>query len=245
MEGRRVHDEHLEPVEGEASRIPGAQDRGLGLTPRGMPDGLDEIVGRWKAAEDRLHPVALVQPETYARYLRLVRLVADELGFARTREQLITAYGKAPATVQTAISRRGTGAEGLDLQLVAGAAFGLRYREVLAQLRRDETIRRVRTAWEHGDRWVVIDDAGGIGGPGLPPYRKLEMHLPDGVGLHSFVELDPEMDRPVYGAEIVRLDPQTGRGVVSPETPSEPVTFTRREAWEAAVKELRARLGGE
>lgn len=210
-----------------------------------MAENLDEIVGRWTAAEDRLHPLVLVQPETYERYLRLVRMVANDLEGARTGEQLVEAYGGARAIVQSTIAREGFPAAGLDLQLVAGAAFGLRYREVLAEIRRDEIRRRIRTAEEGGDEWVVLSDVGGAGGLLFPPYRKVEMHLPDGLALHSFVDFDENMDRPVFGVEVVRLDPRTGTGVAGTDVPFEPArTFAERGPWETAVEGLRVRLGG-
>lgn len=191
-----------------------------------------------------MRPVVLAQPEIYERYLRLVRMIADELGFARTPEQLAEAYGRAPEIVDATILRGGIAAEGMDLLTVAGAAFGLRYREVLAELRSDDAIRRVRAARQSGDEWVVVYEAGDAGGPRLPPYRRLEMHLPDGMGLHAFVELDQEMARPVYRVEVVRLDPETGGGLPRTAAPSEPLTFTEPGPWEAKVEDLRARLGG-
>lgn len=204
----------------------------------------DEFVGRWTAAEDRLHPLVLAQPETYERYLQLVRAVADSLDDARTREQLVEAYGRARAIVEATIAREGIAADGLDLGLAAGAAFGLRYREVIAELRRDEVKRRLAAAQDSGEPWVVVFETGGAMGFPFPPYRKLEMHLPDGMALHSFVELDADMDRPVFGVEVVRLDPLTGAGVPETETPPEPLRFSEREPWEAALEELRAGLGG-
>jgi len=209
-----------------------------------MTGSLAEIIGRWTAAEDRLHPLVLAQPETYERYLQLVRAVADALDVAHTREHLVEAYGSARAIVEATIAREGIGAYGLDLELVAGAAFGLRYREVIAELRKDEVKRRLAAAGDRGDRWVVVFETGGAGGLLLPPYRKLEMHLPDGMALHSFVELDVDMDRPVFGVEVVRLDPRTGAGVPETESPAGPFTFTEPEPWAAASERLRARLGG-
>ena len=208
-----------------------------------MPEGPAALIGLWMAAEDRLHPLVLAQPEIYERYLRLVRIIADELRSARTPEHLAEAYARAPEIVDAAIVRGGIATGGMDLQLATGAAFAVRYREVLAEIRSDEAARRVSAAKERGDGWVVVYEDGGAGGRGLPPYHRLEMHLPDGRGLHAFAELDGEMARPVYGVEAVRLDPETGSGLVGAEAPSEALTFDEPGPWEAAVEELRARLG--
>lgn len=91
---------------------------------------------------------------------------------------------------------------------------------------------------------MVVFETGGAAGFPFPPYRKLEMHLPDGMALHSFVELDADMDRPVFGVEVVRLDPQTGAGVPETEPSQEPLRFSEREPWESALVELRAGLDG-
>ena len=209
-----------------------------------MSKRLEELVGLWSAAEQRLYPIVTAQPEIYERYLGLVRIVADELGSARTPEQLAEAYGDAAEIVEAVMVRGGLVVEGLDLGVVAGAAFGLRYKEVLAEAHRGEAARRLRAARARGDRWVVVYEAAGAGGPRMPPYRKLEMHLADGVGLHVFVELGPDMDRPVYGVEVVRLDPWTGDWVDEPAPLTGRETFPDPESWERTVEHLRARLGG-
>ena len=197
---------------------------------------------RWIDAEDRLHPVALADPETYQRYLRLVRIVADELTAARTHEQLVEAYGNADEIVGRAIAREGFAADGLDLRLATAAAFGLRRREVTTELHDREVLRRVRAAEERGEPWVVIEETGRVELGGFVPYRRLEMHLPDGAGLHSFVEPDPVVDVPVFGVQVVALDPRTGRGAAQAGRAPEPRTFTDRDQWESAMRDLRHEL---
>jgi hypothetical protein len=70
------------------------------------------------------------------------------------------------------------------------------------------------------------------------------MHVPSGVGLHAFVELGPEMDRPRFGVEVLQLDPRTGDPVSDSAPPAEVRTYGERDRWEDAVEELRRRIGG-
>ena len=200
-------------------------------------------MAQWIDAEDRLHPIALADPETYERYLRLLRIVADELASARTHEQLLDAYGLANEIAVRAIAREGFAADGLDLSLATTAAFGLRRREVIAEQRNDEILRRMRAARERGDHWVVVDETGTVELGGFVPYRRLEMHLPDGAGLYSFIEPSPEADAPVFGVQVVSLDLSTGRAAPDADPLPEPSTFTEREAWESAVADLRHQIG--
>ena len=211
---------------------------------RTVAERLEELVRRWEAAEQRLYPLVIVRPELYERCVSLVRLVADDLRSAGTPEQLAAVYIDGRELVEAVIGRGGVAAEGMDLEMVLGAAFGLRYREVLAEVAREEATRRVVAARKHGDHWVVLHETSGAAGPQAPPYRRLEMHLPDGAGLHLFVELGPEMDRWLYGVEAIHLDPETGDWVGERAPLSERRTFTDPRTWTAAVEELRARYGG-
>lgn len=204
---------------------------------------LDELVWRWRAAEERLYPVVMVRPEIYERCLRLVRAVADGLGSARTPDLLAEAYGRSDEVVARAVERTGTPTEGMDLDLVAGAAFNLRYREVLAETQQEAALRRVRTARERGDAWVLVHETGGPAEHPTPPYSRLEMHLADGAALRVFVEMEAETGEPVFGIEAVRLDPQTGDRVPEAAALEERRTFEGPGPWKEAIEELRARYG--
>lgn len=203
---------------------------------------LEETVRRWRVAEERLYPVVMLRPEVYQRYIELVRAVADELWSYVTPESLVAAYAKAPEIVAAVIARFGTAVDDLDVGLLAGAAFSLRYREVVADRNRKEAVERLEAARARGDEWVVLYETGRrpAGRPPIPPYRRLEMHLPDGLGLHVFVEVDPETANPVYGVERVRLDPATGDWVDEGETDAASrQSFPTPERWQSAVEALR------
>jgi hypothetical protein len=197
---------------------------------------LDQAVSHWRAAENRLYPVVMVRPDLYEQSLRLVRAVADELRSAHSAEDLLQMYDHAGEIAAGVIRREELPTEGIDLGLVAGAAFSVRYRELLEEMNREEAIRRIREARERGAEWVVLYETGGVG---APPYRRLEMKLPDGTGLHAFVEMDPETGGPLFGVETLQLDPQTGDWLNDMQPLSPRQTFTEPAAWEDAIGKSR------
>lgn len=205
---------------------------------------MDELIAGWTAAEARLYPLVMAQPELYQRCVSVVRAVADDLRSARTPEQLAEAFRGRAAILESVVASKGFATEGLDLELVAQAAFGLRYREVVMEVQREDAIRRVREAGQTRLPWVVLRETAGAAGPFAAPYDRLEMHVPTGVGLHAFVELGPEMDRPRFGVEVLKLDPRTGDRVSHTGPPAELRTYGDRDRWQEAIEEVRRRIGG-
>jgi len=189
-----------------------------------------ELVERWNLAERHLYPVVLARPDLYERYLALVRAMADDLGGLSTSEALAAAFGDGVPT------------EGLDLGVAAGAAFALRYREVKAAAARAAVAARVHEATTKRERWVVLQELPGEQAP--DPFAaavssRVELHVPTGVAVHSFVELDPDTYHPRYGVEAARLDPASGELARDEEPAATPRTFDDPAAWERAVAALR------
>jgi hypothetical protein len=184
----------------------------------------------------------LARPDLYERYVALVRALADDLGDLSTPAALAAAFGEAVARAARTAARRGVPTEGLDLEVAAGAAFALRYREVRAAAARGAVAARVQEAAARGERWVVLQEPSG--GQAPDPFAasvtsRVELHIPTGVAIHSFVELDPETYQPRYGVEAARLDPASGELVRDEEPATTPRTFDDRAAWERAVAALR------
>jgi hypothetical protein len=202
-----------------------------------MPERPDELARRWRQAEERLYPVVLVRPDLYELSVRLARAIADRLADRHSEEQLAESYGGAAELAFRAAREEEIPTRDLSLGLVADAAFSLRRREIVAELHREEAIRRIRTARERGERWAVLYETGS-GFPPLP-YRRLEMHVPDGAGLHAFIEEDPGTGLPAFGLEAVQLDPDTGDWAAGARQLAERRLFGSRQAWERACEELR------
>jgi hypothetical protein len=201
-----------------------------------------ELVERWNVAERHLYPVVLTQPDLYERYLALVRAMADDLGDLSTPEALAAAFGEAVPRAARTAAGCGIPTGGLDLEVAAGAAFALRYREVKAAAARGAVAARVQEATAKGERWVVLQEP--PRGQALDPFAsavssRVELHVPTGVAIHSFVELDPDTYQSRYGVEAARLDPVSGELARDEEPVATPRTFDDPAAWERAIAALR------
>jgi hypothetical protein len=223
-----------------AAPPPGSPDPG-GRTPGDVPE---ELLQRWRAAEERLYPVVMVRPDLYERSIELVRSIADELRAATTPAALAEAFGDAAEIAARVIRRESLLVEDLDLGLATSAAFGLRHRELLGELGRGRAMEQISAARDQGHAWVVLHEAGTPGLAPAVPYRRLEMHLGDGAALHVYVEQDVATARPLYGVEAVQLDPHTGDWLNEATAWAEPRTYAEPEPWQARIQELRGRLGG-
>ncbi len=201
-----------------------------------------EAIRRWTAAEQRLYPALLSSPAGYERYMSLIRGICDELASVRDIEALVDAFDEGLDIAGRAAEARSLPTQGLDLELVVGAAFCLRYREVLALVRRDTMKKRIDEARARGDRWVDLEESPPFLQMPFPPWRSVEMRLSDGTGIHAWVEesLDETGDGFEFGVEVIKLDPQTGGWL--PETPArERQTFSDYRLWQKAIESLKAR----
>jgi hypothetical protein len=210
------------------------------VLPNVSTPSLEQAVRQWQTAEQRLYPAAMGVPEAYERYVALVRAVADDLAEVRDLQALADVYLVAGGLAAAAARRRSISTRGLQLEMAAGAAFCIRYREIVAEVRREEVARRVEAARAGGEQWVTVQETQpGPHGP-FPPWRRVEMHLPEGTGLHIWMEESLERSGVEYGVEVVPLDPDTGQWLA--EQPiEERRTFTEHGLWSEAVEELRAR----
>ncbi len=97
-----------------------------------MPDSLGELSRRWRLAEQQLYPTILADPSAYQRYVLAVRGLADELSVVATPEALVTSWAtSAPRAAERLRAVGDPGGEAMA-ELVAGAAFALREREIAA-----------------------------------------------------------------------------------------------------------------
>ena len=202
---------------------------------------LEEALRKWRTAEQRLYPLTLAWPEGFERHVSIVRAVADHLASVRTVEELLDAYDNWESITWAAVAESLMRAQGLDLELPAAAAFNMRYREITAQTRRDEIVRRIERARAGGDRWVLIEETHSPTGIPYPPWRRMEMHQPEGKGVHQWVDESLDAAGVEYGVEVVNLDPVSGRWLEDEPTTNRVISSDFDE-WKAAVEELKARI---
>jgi hypothetical protein len=201
-----------------------------------------ELAQRWQAAEERLYPIVMVRPDLYERSIELVRSIADELRGVTTTAALVQAFGDAAEIAARVIKRESLAVDDIDVGLATSAAFALRHREMVGELARGRAMERIQAARQRGEAWVVLYEAGTQGQAPAVPYRRLEMHLRGGAGLHVYVEQDIATARPVYGVQAVQLDPHTGDWLNEATVWDEPRTFDDPEPWQALIAELRGQL---
>src|SRR5690606_11273679 len=118
-----AHHGDLEPVAGMSGGLRSSEEAGA-------PPALAE----WRAAEEQLSALVLAAPSEYERSLRAVRRAADELRDCTTVDAL-TAVWQEPA--------RRPRVDVLAVQPFVGAAFLLRYREIVAEQRAAAARRRI------------------------------------------------------------------------------------------------------
>jgi hypothetical protein len=201
--------------------------------------GLEELARRWQAAEDKLYPVVLVRPEAYASAVTLVRAVVDRLGAVGSVDELAAAFGSSAQMVADVVRDTGVSTEGVDLGLIAGAAFNIRHRDLRAAGQREQAKQRIREAGAAGQDWVVLFETGRLDLAPLAPYRLLEMRRADGLGMHVSVSPDPSTGDPVFAVEVVQLDPATGDWVHDAEPATGSETYATRDEWQSAIATLR------
>lgn len=194
-----------------------------------MNEELRAYLTTWRKAEDKFYGSVLSAPELYTSGVRLVRGIANTLADVETVEALLDAYP------QTTISQVSEVAESLDIihrdfldyHLARDSAFYLRHREILEAQAKTEIEARIVEAQTLGDEWVTLYNTEQEG-QGITFFQRLEMHIPDGLGIYSAIELDWEKGR-VYVVEPLLLDPATGEPQRQTRPPDPRQEFSSRE----------------
>lgn len=194
----------------------------------------------WRKAEDKFYGAVLSAPELYMAGIKLVRGIAEVLGNIDNTEDLLAAYPDAVSIDQVEavgeqleIAQR----DFLDYHLAREAAFYLRYQEILETQAKDEVQAKIIEAQALGDNWVMLYN-NEQPGQGVTFFQRLEMHLPDGLGIYSAIELDWEKGR-VYVVEPLVLDPTTGDPQREVRPPYPRQEFTTQQELAVAVMTLR------
>ena len=195
----------------------------------------------WEQAEAQLYPAVLERPDLYQRGIRLVRATADHLRLLGPgTSALVAAAERGPALVAAVADDAGSPASGLDLELLARAAFALRYRELRGEQVLRRRLRRIAEARTAGEGWVVVEESGDAAGDLFVPYARLEVSAASGRGVLVTAEADEEYRSVVHRLRRVRLDLTTGDVIddAEPDAGTHPDAAAR----DAAAAELRRGL---
>lgn len=102
------------------------------------PDRLAAARMRWRAAEDRLYPQVMTDPDVYQRVLTVVGAVTSELRRRATTIEELLELEAQPAEVLGAITVDRAAAAEIGDQLLLQAACSLRSRELAAAGQTDQ-----------------------------------------------------------------------------------------------------------
>lgn len=206
-----------------------------------MTNEREAALRAWRLGEERLYPVVMVRPETYAALLEPVRALADHLASVPDTDALVTNWRMGDARsdlVAAGIDLPALPPEG-DPDMIRDAAYQLRARELHGR----EAAERAERAIEHaraGHQATV--ELWGVGEHEmLPGYRHVEMSLATGAAVWSETLMDAESGEPLFTIQAVRLAVDTGEGL--DEAPlAEQRTFRSPDDWREALTALRAQI---
>lgn len=197
---------------------------------------------QWESAEGTLFSTVVAEPDLYERAVRAVQLTADLL---RERcldlESLILTWeNETPA--QEALRAAQLSTTEVRLDLIASAAFALRFRELAVETARHRRLAQLARAREAGDTWGVLEESGAVRDAPAQLYQRIELHVPSGAVMVATAEPDETGSRALYRLAGGRLDATTG--YLRPDTiPGIPQsTYDDRGSWEAAAADVRRRL---
>ncbi len=173
---------------------------------------------RWRAAGDRLWPVALSDGEAYQQVAHVVGALVDALRErAGSLEELVDLEAE-PAGFLAGLGTAGQRAAGQPELLAAACA--VRGDELTAERARGRRAERIARARTDGLVWAEVDRS---------PTRVVEMHVATGTAIVATA--DPYLgDRPFRVAEMV-LDTVSGDPLAGPD--GDDAAFGSVGEWEA------------
>lgn len=200
-----------------------------------------DAVRHWAEAENRLYPVINLRPDLYESAVGAVRALADHLASVPDQDALVTSFGA--TTVTDDLTAAGIDIQTLpreiDRDMVRGAAYQIRSRELTQRAAQEAAARAILRARQSGARTAIVWSYGT--NELSPPYRVVEMAVDTGFAVVQTTEIDPDTMRPCFVLEAVQLDPDTGN-----DEGHDPLVERREfadiDAWRSAAAELRGTL---
>lgn len=200
-----------------------------------------QVRSAWETAEAKLYPAVTTRPDVYQRVVTVVARTVERLrALGPSTGALLAAAQDGPGLVTEVMAEHGLSAYELDLDLVAGAAFAMRHREVVAEQAARRRLRLLAEAHRAGQDWAVVQERGEHAGDPFVPYERLEVEVATGRALLVTARGDEEYRAVVHAVEELRVDLATGRvgeaGEGAPEATRHP-DVTGREAEVTARKQ--------
>jgi hypothetical protein len=160
--------------------------------------------------------------------------MTDDLCEVTSVDNLVGEYERGADRLAASVDRLEVAAPSADVvPLLIDAAFQGRYRELPGEHQQADAERRIAEAGD-GPAWVTLAEVGDNGPAAATGFRRVEMRVPDALGIHSYIDIDATTFLPLYGIEILQLEPTTGEHLGTDARP-ERREFTDREEWLAAI----------
>ncbi|MBA2323949.1 MAG: hypothetical protein H0V92_08070 [Pseudonocardiales bacterium] len=184
-------------------------------------EALRRARARWRAAEDRLFPVALVDPDAYRRVLYTVGALLDNLRVSTTSLDQLLDLDVDSAPLLDALPTSSAGGED---RLTLEAAFAVRDRELAAAAERERRAAAIASARSANATWVDVE--GSWEAVQHTGVRYTEMHLATGRAVVATG--DPYSGDGPHRLELLVLDSDTGTPI---ETTDRERAFADRAQW--------------
>lgn len=180
---------------------------------------------RWRAAGDRIWPVAMSDGTAYRQTVAAVGALVDELRRRTTSLEHLVGLEADPESFLADAGAAGRRARAQPELLAAACA--VRADELAASAARVRRSLWISDARAAGRAWVVLEES---------PTRTVEMHVRTGFAVVATA--DPYLgDEPFRIAEMV-LDASTGEPLAGPD--GDDAVFATHERWVTARERLRA-----
>jgi len=178
------------------------------------------VAASWQRAETLAYSTVTERPDLYQQVVRLVRLTADHLRLLGPgTSALLSAEQRGPELVAEVAEDSGIPVWDLDLDVVAGAAMALRYREVRGEQAARERLRRVAEGRSAGRAVVVLEESGDPEGDPFLPYTRLDVEVATGRAVLVTTLPDDDFGGVVHGVRAVQVDLETGSVRPDPDRP--------------------------
>jgi hypothetical protein len=197
------------------------------------------LLSAWQHAEGTAYSTVTERPDLYERVIHLVRRTADHLRLlGGGTSALVAAAERGPQLVAAVVDDSGISPGDLDLDVIAGAALALRYREVRGEQAALRRLHRLAEGGTAGQAWVVVEESGAPEGDPFLPYTRMEVEAATGKGVLVTTLPDDDYRGVVHQVRAVHLDLGTGALAPDPSAP-EVVTFPDARARDEAAVRLR------
>jgi len=155
--------------------------------------------------------VVMTRPEAYQRAVVLVgRLSAVLVAESGDVQGLLARASAEQATgwpiVADQAGLAGVALEGLDVSMVAGAAFAMAGRQLMAAAAQARRVALMAAAGRDGVAWVVLEERGDPEGSPWSPYHRLEVRADTGDGVLVSAEPGEDLAGVVHRVRRVSVD---------------------------------------